>query len=379
MRFDPVFSRLKKFKKLEVVKFTPDFQDAVAIKNRPIMAPHAAQVRVKVVYVGVNSSDINITAGQFCPEQVLPIEVGFEALGIVDAVGESVTGFKLGQVVLYFNFSLEVGAYAQFIYASPDELILIPECKPEYLGALVCGLKASIGLDLIGHIKPGDKVLVTAAAGPCGLMAVQWAKSKGCYVVGITSSEDRAKMLKKVGCDKIINYKINDLGLMLKKDFPKGIDVIWETMGGQILSTLSDHLAVRGRMIILRSGRLGSTDCYDVNELSKKLLMKSQSVTGFSLLTCEKELIHTYAKKLVSGICLHKFNVNVDMGENYINYESEDEVIGPGMVINKAGKMGKKSFYGLEDIAKAVDYLHSGRARGKVVVQIHNRSDFFPF
>ena len=49
------------------------------------------------------------------------------------------------------------------------------------------------------------------------------------------------------------------------------------------------------------------------------------------------------------------------------------------MVINKAGKMGKKSFYGLEDIPKAVDYLHSGRARGKVVVQIHDRSDFLLF
>ena len=367
-----MFSRLKRYKKLEVIKFTPDFRDAVCIKNRPIMAPHAAQVRIKVVYVGVNSSDINITAGQFCPEQVLPIEVGFEAIGIVDAIGESVKGFKLGQTVLYYNFSLEVGAYAQFIYASPDELILCPECKPEYLGCLVSGLKASIGLDLIGHIKPRDKVLVTAAAGPCGLMAVQWAKSKGCYVIGITSSEDRADTLKSVGCDKIINYRLNDLDLMLKKDFPKGIDVIWETMGGEILSTLTDHLAVRGRMIILRSGKYGH-DSYNVNELSKKLLMKSQSVTGFSLLSCEKELIHQYARKLVSGICLNKFKVIVDMGENYLNYESEDEVSGPGMTIYKTGK---RSFYGLEDVAKAVEYIQSGKAKGKVVVQVHNKSDF---
>lgn len=371
MRFDPVFSRLRRYKKLEVIKFTPDFQDAVAIKHRPIMAPHAAQVRVKVAYVGINTSDIAVTAGAFSPEQVLPIEVGFEAIGVVDAVGESIKGlFKVGQIVLYYNFSLEVGAYAQFIYASPDELIQCPECKPEYLGALVSGLKASIGLDMIGHIKQGDKVLVTAAAGPCGLMALQWAKSRGCYVIGITSSDDRVKILKSVGCDKIINYKLNDLGSMLKKDFPKGIDVIWETMGGKILSTLSDHLAIRGRMIILRTGNYGD-ESYDINELSLKLLLKSQSVTGFSLLSCEKELIHEYARKLVSGICLNKFMVNVDMGNNYDNHGIEG-LIGNG-VMNI-----KKKFCGLEDVPKAVEYIHSGKARGKVVVQIHNKSDFIP-
>lgn len=373
MRFDPVFSRLKKFKKLEVINFTPDFQNAVVIKNRPIMAPHAAQVRIKIIYVGVNTCDINVTAGNFSYEKVLPIEVGFEALGVIDAVGENVTGFKIGHIVLYYNFSLENGAYAQIVYASPEELILCPESKPEYLGALMSGLKATIGLDLIGNIKPKDKVLITAAAGPCGLMAVQWAKSKGCFVIGITSSEEKVKILKSVGCDKIINYKINDLSLMLKKDFPKGIDVIWETMGGQILSTLADHLAVRGRMIILRSGQYGHS-AYDVNELSSKLLMKSQSVTGFSLQCCERELIMEYARKIVSGICLKKFKVIVDMGENYINYFEEESR--HDMVIQNSGRSKKRGFYGLEDICKAVDYIHSGNARGKVVVQIHNKSDF---
>ena len=88
----------------------------------------------------------------------------------------------------------------------------------------------------MGCIKAGDKVLITASAGGTGIhsiekyvklnhyyqghIAVQWAKQKGCYVIGMTSSNEKAKVLKELGTDRVINYKTEDLNEVLTKEFP---------------------------------------------------------------------------------------------------------------------------------------------------------------
>jgi len=92
--------------------------------------------------------------------------------------------------------------------------------KPNYLVANVNALTASIGLDKQGRIQSGEKVLITAAAGGTGQIAVQWAKQKGCYVIGTTSSADKAKFLKDLGADLVINYKEESLDQVLKTKFP---------------------------------------------------------------------------------------------------------------------------------------------------------------
>ena len=135
--------------------------------------------------------------------------------------------------------------------------------KPNYLVALINGLTASIGLDQAGFVKPGDKVLITAAAGGTGQIAVQWAKQRGAYVIGTTSSETKAEYLKKLGVDYIINYKKEDLDKVLTERFPEGVDVVWETIGRQTLGTLLKHLAYRGRLVII-----GSVSGYKQSEFS---------------------------------------------------------------------------------------------------------------
>ena len=96
----------------------------------------------------------------------------------------------------------------------------MPELKPNYLIAYVNGLTASIALDKAGRIQKGEKVLITAAAGGTGQIAVQWAKHRGCYVIGMTSSADKAKYLQDLGADLVINYKDESLDTVLKERFP---------------------------------------------------------------------------------------------------------------------------------------------------------------
>lgn len=96
-------------------------------------------------------------------------------------------------------------------------------------------------------------MLITAAAGGTGQIAVQWAKQRGCYVIGMTSSAAKAEYLKSLGADCIINYREENLDEVLTEKFPAGIDVVWETIGGEVYETLFHHLAPRGRLVIIGS------------------------------------------------------------------------------------------------------------------------------
>ena len=96
-------------------------------------------------------------------------------------------------------------------------------------------------------LASGESVLVTAAAGGVGHIAVQWAKLKGCHVIGLCSSTAKETFLKHIGCDRIINYKTQDLDQVLKKEYPNGVDIVWETIGSPVFEQLFEHLARKGR------------------------------------------------------------------------------------------------------------------------------------
>ncbi|CAG2175743.1 unnamed protein product, partial [Oppiella nova] len=197
----------KTFKKLSVFKITPNFREAVKVVSVPLVAPGDDQVLIRNIYAGVNAADVGTTAGLFNPNAELPFDVGLEALGVIEAVGKNVTAHTVGQYVIAFgaNHTKEF-AYAEYLYVKPEDMIPVPSLKPEFLGLLVSGLTATIGLDELGRIQKGDKVLITASAGGTGHIGVQWAKRKGAYVIGLTSSPEKAKLLTELGTDRVIDY-----------------------------------------------------------------------------------------------------------------------------------------------------------------------------
>ena len=134
--------KMSTFKKVQVVKLTSDFGAATEIKEVPIVSPGAKEVRVKNSFAGVNATDINISAGRYFTDGKAPFDVGFEGLGVIDAVGSSVTGLSVGQNVLYIGSK----GFSEVIYAMAEELVPVPDQRPEYIATLVCGLTASIGV-----------------------------------------------------------------------------------------------------------------------------------------------------------------------------------------------------------------------------------------
>ncbi|CAG2162885.1 unnamed protein product, partial [Oppiella nova] len=326
----------KTFQKLSVIKKTSNFREAVKVVSVPLVAPGDDQVLIKNIYAGVNATDVNVTASRYNPNAELPFDVGLEGLGVIEAVGKNVTTHKVGQNVMTFDVNLGVNpprAYSEYLYVKPEEVIPIPSLKPEFLGLLIAGLTAAIGLDevliTLGRIQKGDKVLITASAGGTGHIGIQWAKQKGAYVIGLTSSEDKAKLLKELGTDRVINYKTENLDEVLTKEFPNGVDVVWETIGGQVFETLLNHLVPKGRLIIVgsisgyKSERITSPTIENLN-----FKVGSKTLSGFCL-PDYKDLYAKYLKQLIGDVVNNKLRVVLDLGQN----TSEGEFTGIDSVV----------------------------------------------
>ncbi|CAG2178094.1 unnamed protein product [Oppiella nova] len=312
-------------------------KEAVQVVEVPLVPPTDDQVILKVVFAGVNATDVNVTAGRVFTDQLqVPHDVGLLAFGVIEVLDKNVKSLKVGQPC----------------YAKPEELIPMPCLMPELI-LLSNGLTARIAIDQACNVKSGDKILITAPAGSVGHIAVQWAKHKGCYVIGMTSSEEKAKLLKELGTDRVINYKTENLDEVLTKEFPEGIDIIWETIGGEIYQTLFKHLANKGRLVIFgcTSGyeNVGFPDVHIPN-LPYQLLLGSKTVTGFAV----PHYIHLfpqYMPQLIEDIMTKKLRVVLDFGL----------------------KSSKGEFIGIDSVVNGVEHLFSRKNVGKVVIKIQDQ------
>ncbi|XP_014510169.1 prostaglandin reductase-3 [Vigna radiata var. radiata] len=336
------------FEKIVVHTLTHNFRNATSIVRTPLKLPiKPKHVLVKIIYAGVNASDVNFSSGRYFggnnndTASRLPFDAGFEAVGIIAAVGDSVTDLKIGMPCAFMTF----GGYAEFIMIPSKHALPVPRPDPEVVAMLTSGLTASIALEKEGRMESGKVVLVTAAAGGTGQFAVQVAKLAGNRVVATCGGGAKAKLLKELGVDRVIDYRNEDIKSVLKDEFPKGIDIIYESVGGDMLNLCLNSLAVHGRLIIIGmisqyQGEKGWTPS-KYPGLCEKLLAKSQTVAGFFLVQ-HGHLWQEHLDKLFDLHSTGKLKIAID----------------------------PKRFVGLHSVADAVEYLHSGKSVGKVVVSV---------
>jgi len=334
------------FRKIVVQKLGTNFKDVTEIVSQPLPVLQNNELLIKNRFVGINASDINFTAGRYDATKRPPFDAGFEGLGEVAAVGPS-SKFKPGQFVVYSEY----GAFADYIVVKEKFAVPIPKCDPRFLTILVSGLTASISLEKHANLKPGETVLVTAAAGGTGQYAVQLAKMAGCHVIGTCSSQKKVDFLKSIGCDRAVNYREEDLNTVLSKEYKKGVDVVYECVGGDIFKACMKNLAKFGRMIII--GQIttyqdgSSADNFSAAASSMMLLTKSASMHAFLLFHYfpdAKRHTMMLAQQMMEG----KIKVGVDRGEGVAG--------GP--------------FVGLERVTDAIDYMYQRGNTGKVVVEL---------
>jgi len=230
--------------------------------------PGSGEVRLKHIAIGVNYADTYHRGGVSHPWPVgePPVIVGFEATGEVLELGPGVEEFAVGDRVVYGLPPL--GAYAQERIYPGSTLIGVPEgIDPVALaGIFMKGLTAYYLLHKTYAVKPGDWVLIHAAAGGMGHVLVPWAKHLGANVIGTVGSPEKAKIAEALGCDHVINYSNEDFALHCRKlTDGEGVHVVYESIGKATLAKSLDSLRLLG-MCAAYGHASGPPDPVDVIE-----------------------------------------------------------------------------------------------------------------
>jgi NADPH:quinone reductase len=227
--------------------------------------PGPGEVHVKLRAAGLNFVDVNLRRGEVRaagPNFVdvypshgedpssLPFTPGFDGAGIIDAVGEGVKEFRPGDRVAYTG---HLGTYAEASVVPAGKLIPLPSDLSFEQGAAFPhqGMTAHYLIHEYRSLKPGDTVLIHAAAGGLGLLLVQWAKHLGARVIGTVSTEAKAQAARAAGADEVILYTRQDFVAETKRlTHDLGADLIIDGVGKATFTGNLEAVAVRGHVVI---------------------------------------------------------------------------------------------------------------------------------
>ncbi|WP_236173581.1 quinone oxidoreductase family protein [Pseudomonas pseudonitroreducens] len=212
--------------------------------------PGPGQVRIRHVAVGLNYADTYFRNGTYAVP--LPSGMGVEAAGVVVAVGGGVTNVVPGDRVTYTGFINTLGAYSTERLVPAAPLIRLPEnIAFETAAAMTMrGLTSAYLLRRIHDFKPGQSILLHAAAGGVGLIVAQWAKLLGLRVIGTVSSEAKAEVAFAHGCEQVINYSHEGVAERVRElTDGRGVDVVFDSVGKDTFMTSLESLKRRGLMV----------------------------------------------------------------------------------------------------------------------------------
>ncbi|MGY3930870.1 Quinone oxidoreductase [Aeromonas encheleia] len=232
--------------------------------------PGPGQVRLRHAAVGLNYADTYFRNGTY--PIPMPNGMGVEGAGVVEAIGEGVTHVAVGDRVTYTGFLNTLGAYSteRLIPAAP--LIKLPDnIAFETAAAMTMrGLTSAYLMRRIHDFKPGDSILLHAAAGGVGLIVAQWAKLLGLTVIGTVSSEAKAEVARAHGCDFTIDYSHEDVAKRVRAlTEGAGVDVVFDSVGKSTFLGSLDSLKRRGLMVCVGTAS-GPIDGFNPQLLAMK-------------------------------------------------------------------------------------------------------------
>lgn len=243
--------------------------------------PNDYEVLIEIKAIGVNYADTARRRGQYVTKTPLPYIPGLEVAGVIIETGEKVENVKIGSRVVTLLGNRSSG-YAEYTVAPAQLLIPIPDEMDDATAVAIPlqGLTAYHILKTSGQMKPGESVVVHAAAGGVGTLAVQMAKYYGAgKVIATASTSEKLRLAESFGADVLINYTESDwVDQVLQATGGKGADIILEMVGGEMIGKNLDCLASFGRMVVYgaASGERGTL-------IPAQLMRKCQSVVGFFL------------------------------------------------------------------------------------------------
>ena len=325
-------------KALQLVKYG-EIKDSLTFNEVSKPTVQVKDVLIEVKAAAINPIDKLIILGNL--QGMLPIPLpstlAYDVSGIVVEKGDEVSNFKIGDLVYSRVPQEQMGTIAEFVVVTSVAVSKKPGniTFEEAAGLPLAGLTALQSLEYAG-IKENDKVLIHAGSGGVGSFAIQYAKAKGAYVY-TTTSTDNIKWVKELGADRVIDYKTEDY-----KTIVKDADIVFDTLG--------NDYSLEAFKVIKQGGKVVS--------VAGPLDEETAKMFGMADYKLPEEL-----SKLISGkdasykyIFMHPNGAH--LGE--IKSLVEDEKIKP--IIDKT--------YSFSESIEAFTHLASGRAKGKIVINI---------
>jgi NADPH:quinone reductase len=237
----------------------PDYA-GVALEDRPVPEPGPGEIRVRIKAASLNFPDLLMTEGKYQLKPDLPFVLGMEFAGLVDAVGEGVTGLAPGDAVVGGN---RVGAFSEYAVVPAAALRKKPAAI-SFAAAASYGaayLTAYVALVRRGNLQAGETLLVHGASGGVGLAAVDVGRLLGAKVIATSASAAKRKILEDYGADHVLpDSEFRETVKELTGG--RGADVIYDPVGGDVFDESVRCIAFDGRLLVIgfTSGRIPSVN-----------------------------------------------------------------------------------------------------------------------
>ena len=326
---------------------------AITTQSMELPMPNEGEVRIKVAYAGINFADLLMRMGFYQPRPPFPFTPGYEVSGVVDALGENVSGVEVGQKVVA---AMRNGGQASFVVAPVDRVIPLPEGISLEAAAStpVTYMTAHHMLHHLGHLRPEDKVLIHGGAGGVGTAALQLCKWAGVKQVWATSSKPKHPIIKQYGARPIDRHNEDFEAIIKSETDGTGVDHILDPIGG-------DHLR-RSLSCLAEGGRLYTYGMSAAAPSSKRSLLKaffalrkSPKFDALRLMTRNRAVFGVHMGTWSNEAVMHKQLDRIVEGIQSGHLEP---------IVDR--------IFDAERIQEAHQYIHDAKNIGKVLLRFHD-------
>ncbi|DAC29880.1 MAG TPA: zinc-binding dehydrogenase [Candidatus Poseidoniaceae archaeon] len=322
----------------------------LAVQEMEMPMPKAGEIRIKVAFAGINFADLLMRLGLYQPRPKYPFTPGYEMSGTVDAIGNGVEGFSVGQRVVA---GVRNGGQSSHVLVSANKALVLPDgISLEVAAAIpVTYLTAHHMLHHLGHLTPDESVLIHGGAGGVGTAALQLCQWAGVTQVWATASGGKASTIEGFGGVAIDRHNEDFVQVVKQATDGKGVDHILDPIGG-------DHLA-RSLSVLKEGGRLYTYGMSAAAPSAKRSLLRSflawRKTPKFDPLRLMTR------NRGVFGVHMGTWSdegVMVEQLNRILEGVQEGHLV---PVID--------SIFDVEDVAQAHHHIHDGKNIGKVLLR----------
>lgn len=316
--------------------------EVLRIEEIAVPSPAKDEVRLRIRAIGLNRTEVTLRSGRSPAKPMLPTQIGFEAAGEIESIGENVTGFRPGdRVALIPSYgAARYGLYAELSVAPSRSLVRVPQTTGfvEAAASWVALGTAWCGLVAVGHLKRGEHVVISAASSSVGISAIQIANRLGAISIALTRSAAKAEALRQHGAAHVVVTSEQEIEQELRRiTNGSGVHLVLDAVGGPAFSSLCKATRTAGRLLLY-----GALDREPTTLSPFDVFARGLTIGGFALprLTEDDTLLEDLRQFVSTGLA--------------------DRSLQP--VIART--------FDFDEIAAAHRFLESGEQIGKVVVRV---------